>query len=88
MLTGFGAGLTNKRLFSRNPVVTVISTMGLTVFCEIVFLMANPRPLVYILKIVTGEVICNGIAALIVNIVMQNMETNKKNRLAIARARF
>lgn len=88
ILTGFGAGLTNKRLFSKNPIVIILSTVALTIICEVIFLMANPRPFMYIVRIITGEAVYNGIAAWLINIIMTQAEQNKKDRLFNARARF
>ena len=85
-ITGFFAGFVTTRLFSENPVVPVLSAMGLTFVCEILFLFANPRPdAPLVMRKVAGECILNGIFTLLVYYLLRHMESRRKLRLVNAR---
>ncbi len=84
--TGFLAGLITSRLFGENPIVTILSTGALTIVCEIIFLLVNPRPLLYIaVQTIIGETIYNIIFALLFYIFLRYITTRRKIRLANAR---
>lgn len=85
-ITGFLAGLVTTRLFSDNPIVPVLSAIWLTVVCEGLFLLGNPRPgFAVALHKLAGECIANGICTLFVYFVMRHLETRRKIKLANAR---
>jgi len=85
-ITGFLAGFVTTRLFSENPIVPVISAIWLTLVCESLFLLANPRPdLSLAFRKIAGECINNGIFTLILYYTMRNMENRRKNRLVNSR---
>ena len=85
-VTGFLAGLVNTRLFSENPIVPAISAVWLTLVCEFLFLLGNPRPdMIVVASKVAGECICNAIFTLIVYFTIRNLDTRRKIKLANAR---
>jgi len=85
-ITGFLAGLATTRLFSENPLVPALSAVWLTVVCEALFLLSNPRPDIAIaLRKVAGECIGNAILTLFVYFTLRNLETRRKIKLANAR---
>lgn len=85
-ITGFLAGLVNKRVFSENPFVPVLSAIWLTVVCEGLFLLGNPpRDLGLAVRKLIGECIANGIATLLVYYLFSYLETGRKIKLANAR---
>lgn len=85
-ITGFLAGLVTTRLFSENPLVPALSAVWLTVVCEALFLLSNPRPDIAIaLRKVTGECISNAILTLFVYYALRGLNTRRKIKLANAR---
>lgn len=85
-ITGFLAGLVNTRLFSENPIVPALSAVWLTVVCELLFLIGNPRPdLLMAGRKVAGECICNAIFTLIAYFAIRHLDTHRKIKLANAR---
>lgn len=85
-LTGFLAGFVTNRLFSENPLVPMLSAIGLTAVCESVFLLANPQPdLAITFRKVAGECINNAIFTFIVYWTLRSLDTRRKIRLANAR---
>ena len=85
-ITGFLAGSVTTRLFNANPIVPVLSAAGLTLVCESMFLLANPRPVVSALCAVLGECAYNAVFALIVYWSIRHFETRHKIKLANARS--
>ncbi len=85
-ITGFLAGSATTRLFNENPIVPVLSAAGLTLVCESMFLLANPRPVVSALGAVLGECVYNAVFALIVYWLIRHFETRHKIKLANARS--
>ena len=85
-VTGFLAGLVNTRLFGENPLVPVISAGWLTLACEFLFLLANPRPVFFVAaRTVLGECIYNSILTIFVYLILRQFENNRKIKLANAR---
>ena len=85
-ITGFLAGQVPTRLFSENPIVAVLSAAWLTLVCEALFLLANPRPHVFATaRTVVGECIYNAILTLVVYFLLRHFETRHKIKLADAR---
>ncbi len=85
-ITGFLAGLVTTRLFSENPLVPALSAVWLTVVCEVLFLLGNPRPdMVVVARKIAGECLCNAIFTLFVYFALRNLDIRRKIRLANAR---
>lgn len=85
-ITGFLAGLVTTRLFSENPLVPVLSAVWLTVVCEALFLLGNPRPdLIIVARKIAGECLCNAIFTLFVYFALRNLDIRRKIKLANAR---
>lgn len=84
--TGFVAGLLTTRLFSENPIVPMISAGWLTLACELLFLLTNPRlgPAVTF-KTIVGECIYNAFLALILYMYLKHTENRRKMKLVNAR---
>lgn len=88
-IVGLLAGLATARLFSDSPIVTAASTVALTLACELMFLLANPRPLMgSALVSIVGECVWNVLLALVFYSFARRLRTRRKIRLAIERARF
>jgi len=88
-LTGFVAGLVTTRVFSDHPMVPALAVAWLTAFCEIIFLLANPPPAVFVaLRTLLGECIYNVILSLVIHWFMRNARTKQRIKLADARAKF
>ncbi len=88
-IVGLLAGLATARLFSDSPIVTAASTAALTVVCELMFLLANPQPLMgSALMSIVGECIYNVLLALVVYWFMKQFRVRRKIRMAVERARF
>ncbi len=85
-ITGFLAGIVTTRLFSENYFVPVISAAWLTLVCEGLFILANPRiGLFAAARMLIGECIYNAIFTLIIYCVLKNFYNRHKVRLANAR---
>ena len=85
-ITGFLAGFVTTRLFTDKPFVPVASAASLTLVCEGVFLLANPRlALLAAARIVAGKCIYNAALALLLYWILRVFETRRKIRLANAR---
>lgn len=85
-ITGFLASLVTTRLFSENPLVPVLSAVWLTVVCEALFLLFNPRPEIAIaFRKVAGECISNAVLTLLVYYILRSLNTRRKIKLANAR---
>ena len=84
-ITGFLAGLVTTRLFNENPIVPVLSAAGLTLVCESMFLLANPRLVIPAARAVLGECVYNAVFALIVYWILRHFQTRRKIKLANAR---
>jgi rod shape-determining protein MreD len=85
-ITGFLAGLVHRRLFSENLIVPMLSSIWLTLACEGMFLLANPKPsFSNALRTLLGECIYNAIFALLLYLFLRHLDTRRKIRLANAR---
>lgn len=85
-ITGFLSGLVTTRLFSENLLVPALSAVWLTVVCEALFLLGNPRPdLGITLRKVAGECLGNAILTLLIQFALRHLDTRHKIKLANAR---
>jgi len=85
-ITGFLAGLVTTRLFSENPLVPALCAVWLTIVCEALFLLANPRPdFAVACRAVAGECIGNAILTLFIHYALRGLSTHHKIKLANAR---
>jgi len=85
-ITGFLSGLVTARLFSENLLVPALSAVWLTVVCEVLFLLSNPRPdLGIALRKVAGECLSNAILTLLIQFALRHLDTHRKIKLANAR---
>ncbi|MHB9037040.1 MAG: rod shape-determining protein MreD [Armatimonadota bacterium] len=85
-ITGFLAGLVHRRLFSENPIVPMFSAVWLTLVCEGMFLLANPKPdFAHVFRTLLGECIYNALFALLLYLFLRHLDTRHKIRLANAR---
>ena len=85
-ITGFLAGLVPTRLFSDNLIVPAAAAAWLTLVCEGIFLLANPRPhFLFAARIVVGECVYNAILTLIVHFLLLHFEARRKLKLVDAR---
>lgn len=85
-LTGFLASLVTTRLFSENPVVPTVAAAGLTLVCEGLFAISNPRaPFVPAARTIAGECIYNALLALILYWILRGVQTRRKISLVNAR---
>jgi len=85
-LTGFLASLVTTRLFGENPVVPTVAAAGLTLVCEGLFALSNPRaPFVPAIRIIAGECVYNALLALILYWILRGFQTRKKISLVNAR---
>ena len=88
-MTGALAGFLTTKIFSDNPIVPMVSAGWITMACEAVFLLANPRPLLgVVIRLVLGKCIYNAIFTLVLYWILRHFDTNRKIKLAIARARI
>ncbi|MCE5324248.1 rod shape-determining protein MreD [bacterium] len=85
-ITGFLAGIVHTRLFSENPIVPMLSAVWLTLVCEGMFLLANPKPsFPNTIRTLLGECILNAIFAFLLYVFLRHLDTRRKIRLANAR---
>jgi len=85
-ITGFLGGLVTTRLFGENPMVPVLSAAWLTLVCEALFFLVNPRVgLLLFLRLVAVECVYNAVLTLLLFWVLRHMEARRKIRLANAR---
>lgn len=85
-VVGFLAGFVTGRLFSENPVVPVLSAAWLTFVCEVLFLLANPRPNFGLtLRTVGAECLLNSLLTLILCWVLRYFNARRKLKLVNAR---
>ena len=85
-IVGFLAGFVTTRLFSENPAVPVLSAAWLTLVCEGLFLLANPRPdILLVLRKIGGECVLNALLTLVLYYVMRYFDTRRKIKLVNAR---
>lgn len=85
-ITGFLAGLVPTRVFSENPIVPTLSAVWLTLVCEILFILGNPRPSFWAaFHTIIGECIYNAIFTVILYYILRSSDTRRKMRLVNAR---